>query len=197
MALTLAQMIHGESEMMQRLVDDIRDVLVVERSDFAIHLQQQPLSELIESAVAHSKVALTKHELRVERIPDVEVHADPARIGQVLRNLLGNAAKYTPAGTAVVIRADLENNRVRVDVADNGPGIPNADLERIFSKFARGQVNGHRLPGAGLGLYLSRQIARAHGSDLTVTSEPHSGTTFSFHLNIAFGPNQEAASETD
>jgi len=112
------------------------------------------------------------------------VLADRDRIGQVLRNLLCNAAKYSPEGTRISLRAaSAGGGRVRIEVADCGPGIHPDDLERIFEKFGRGR-NGKdgRVTGAGLGLYLSRRIVRAHGSDLTVRTGPGAGSVFAFEL---------------
>ncbi len=115
----------------------------------------------------------------------VRVLADPERIGQVLRNLLGNAAKYTPAGAQIELRAVWVEDRVRVTVADRGAGIDAHDLERIFEKFGRGRRHaGGPVPGAGVGLYVSRRIARAHGSDLVIETSPGDGAAFSFELEV-------------
>jgi signal transduction histidine kinase len=101
----------------------------------------------------------------------------------VLRNLLCNAAKYSHAGTPISLRAAGAGRGVRVEVIDRGPGIHPEDLPRIFEKFGRGRrhANGPT-PGVGMGLYLCRRIARAHGSDLTVDSGSGAGTTFAFEL---------------
>ena len=110
--------------------------------------------------------------------------ADRDRIRLVLRYLLCNAAKYSPYGTQISLRlASAGNGLVRVEVADRGPGINPDDLERIFEKFERGR-NGKegRVSGAGLGLYVSRRIVRAHGSDLTVRTGPGAGAVFAFEL---------------
>jgi signal transduction histidine kinase len=113
------------------------------------------------------------------------VWADPERIEQVLRNLLGNAAKYSAPGTPIEIRAIRVGSRVRLQVLDEGFGIGSDDVERIFEKFGRGHdASGRRIPGVGLGLYLSRRIVQAHGSELAVQSEPGKGSTFGFDLEV-------------
>lgn len=113
------------------------------------------------------------------------VHADPERIGQVLRNLVGNAGKHTPSGTRIELRARRDGTRVRIEVADTGPGIPQEDLGRIFEKFGRGRdVEGRRVPGVGLGLYLSRRIIQAHGGTITITSCEGEGSVFGFSLEV-------------
>jgi signal transduction histidine kinase len=114
------------------------------------------------------------------------VWCDPERISQVLRNLLENAAKHTPVGTSVELRAHRHEQQVRIEVADDGPGLAAEYFDLIFEKFARGpSAVAHQTSGAGLGLYVSRQILRAHGSDLTVESTPGEGTVFAFDLKVA------------
>ena len=114
-----------------------------------------------------------------------QVLADPERIGQVLRNLLSNAVKYSPEGTPIELRAAPKNGRVRIEVADRGPDIRPEDLVRIFEKFGRGRDRkGRKVPGVGLGLYLSMRIVRAHSPDLTVETEPGRGSVFGFELEV-------------
>ena len=111
------------------------------------------------------------------------VLVDRERIAQVLHNLLSNAAKYSPPGTPISIRAIPEKSRVRIEIEDQGFGIDPEDLTRIFGKFGRGRdTSGRRIPGLGLGLYLSRRIVRLHGSELTVVSTQGAGTVFEFGL---------------
>jgi signal transduction histidine kinase len=112
------------------------------------------------------------------------VHADAERIGQVLRNLLSNAAKYAPEGAPIELRAESRGGRLRVEVADRGPGVAREDADIIFEKFARGRARRERpVAGAGLGLYLSRRIVQAHGAgDLVVAPNPGGGAVFAFEL---------------
>ena len=112
--------------------------------------------------------------------------ADPERIEQVLRNLLSNAAKYSPEGTPIELRVSGKEGRVRVEIADQGWGIHPDDVPRIFEKFGRGRYRKghHERPGVGLGLYLSQRIVRGHGSELTVQTGPGVGSVFGFELRV-------------
>jgi signal transduction histidine kinase len=110
---------------------------------------------------------------------------DRERLHQLLLNLLANAVKYTVAGDEVEVRAAAENGALRVSVRDHGPGIPAEQQRLIFEKFGRVNVGGKAKPGAGLGLFIARSIAEAHGGTLDVESQQGAGTTFTLRLPFA------------
>lgn len=180
--------IQKETAMLATLVADMRAVALAERDDFAVRPRPVPVRALLDDAAAFARALPGEHPLTVT-IPDHEqVWADPERIGQVLRNLLGNAAQYSPAGAPIALRARREAGRLRIEVADRGPGIHPDDLTRIFAKFERGrQPRDREVAGLGLGLYLSRRILQAHGAELTVTSSPGAGAVFGFALEVTRG----------
>ncbi len=102
-----------------------------------------------------------------------------------MRNLLSNAAKYSPEGAPIEIHAAGKNGRVRIEVSDHGRGIHPDDVSRIFEKFARGRdQESCNVSGVGLGLYLSQRIVRSHGSDLTVHTKLGEGSVFGFELEV-------------
>jgi two-component system, sensor histidine kinase and response regulator len=178
--------VKGEIEQLDRLVNDIAAVTVAEREDFSVQLHPVSLALLLEGAEALALGVLADHDLTVLPAPETLVWCDPERISQVLRNLLQNAAKHTPPGTSVELRALRHGQQVRIEVADDGPGIAAKYGDLIFEKFGRGpSAAANQTSGAGLGLYVSRQILRAHGSDLTVESTPGEGTVFAFDLKVA------------
>ena len=109
------------------------------------------------------------------------VRGDAERLRQVLMNLLDNAIKYSPEGDEVEVRAYSEDGRIRVDVRDNGPGIAREDQRLIFEKFGR-VTTGNARPGTGLGLFIARSIAEAHGGTLEVSSALERGAVFSLAL---------------
>lgn len=97
-------------------------------------------------------------------------------------NLIENAVKYSPEGGEVRISAAAANGAVRIAVRDAGPGIPPEQQTRIFEKFARAEVEGGSKPGSGLGLFIARSIAEAHGGSLDVSSGAEPGSTFTLTL---------------
>ena len=116
----------------------------------------------------------------------VSVTCDPVRVIQVLTNLIGNALKYSPAGSPVEVRLDVEGHRAVVDVADHGRGIPADQLERVFDKFHRVEDPMRMTTGGtGLGLYIARQLASAMGGTLECASTLGAGSVFRFFLHLA------------
>lgn len=176
---------HGQIDQLDRLVSDVAASAEAEREHFAMQFHPVPLAVLIDGAAAFALTALTRHAFSVDEPPDVRVWCDPERISQVLRNLLDNAAKHTPPDTPVALRTSRQQNRIRIEVANGGPGIAPEDLALIFEKFGRGRDAAQRkTAGAGLGLYLSRRIVEAHGAELTMASTPAWGAVFGFDLKV-------------
>jgi signal transduction histidine kinase len=178
--------VHAQLDGLQRLVGDAQTVATIERDEFAIFPRPVRLRPLLERAASGAAGSLGEHAVRLDVEGPERVLADAQRIEQVLRNLLGNAAKYAPAGSPIELTACLLDGRARIAVIDHGHGIHPDDLARVFDKFERGRDHrAAQLPGAGLGLYLSRQIVRAHGAELAVSATPGGGATFAFWLDPA------------
>jgi signal transduction histidine kinase len=175
----------GELDALANLVTDVRSVAAVEREGFEIQARRLPLEKLLTDARSYARTLPVDHPVAQIRQGDLRagerVLADPERIGQVLRNLLSNAAKYSPEGTPIELRVGKKEGRIRIEVADHGQGIHPDDVPRIFEKFGRGRER-HKMPGVGLGLYLSRRIVQSHGSELTVQTRPGEGSVFGFDL---------------
>jgi signal transduction histidine kinase len=178
-----------ELDALINLVRDVRAVAAVEREGFGIKARPVPLEELLAAAEVYASTLPGHHPVEVMVRGNLGVGvcvlADPERIGQVLRNLLSNAAKYSPEGTPIELRVSGKEGRVRVEIADHGQGIHPDDVLRIFEKFGRGRDReGHERPGVGLGLYLSRRIVQSHGSELRVQRRPGGGSVFGFELRV-------------
>jgi PAS domain S-box-containing protein len=178
--------IHGQIDQLDRLITDVTAAAAAEQEDFSVQLHPVPLHLLLSGAASFARSSLGERPLAIGPIPDVQVWCDPERINQVLQNLLDNIAKHTPPETPVELHATTRGNWVQVEVSDRGPGIPADDLQIIFEKFGRGrETTDRQISGLGLGLYLSRQIVEAHGSELTVRSVLGDGTVFGFELRVA------------
>lgn len=173
----------SEARLLEMLVQDVRDSASIERDAFHVAIGQFQIDALIAEAAAYARNLPGGHPVAVDHAAPVEVRGDADRIGQVVRNLLGNAARHTPDHTPITIRTRREHGDVVVEIADEGQGIPEEDLDRIFEKFGRGRDAARtHASGRGLGLYLSRQIMLAHDADLCVMTGPNQGTTFTFRL---------------
>jgi signal transduction histidine kinase len=175
--------IDGQVATLDALIKDVQTVATAERDEFRVTPQPLPVDDLLDDARTFAAALPGRHPTTVAATAECSVRADRERIGQVLRNLLSNAAKYSPDGAPIELRVRRVDGRVRVEVADHGRGIDPQDLTRIFEKFGRGRsAQRGTVAGAGLGLYLSRGIVRAHGSELEVSSEDGKGAVFSFDL---------------
>ncbi|MFM8594753.1 MAG: sensor histidine kinase, partial [Chloroflexota bacterium] len=139
---------------------------------------------MMEDALFYAQSRGGSHPVALEFTATGNVYADKDRIGQVLRNLIKNATKYTPPGSAITLRAEDAGDKVRIAVIDAGPGIDEVEAASIFEKYKRGrQSEERRVAGAGIGLYVSRQILQAHGQDLHLDSRIGEGSTFWFDLS--------------
>ncbi len=122
--------------------------------------------------------------------------ADPDLMNLTMRQLVGNALKYSPPLSSITITASHQDGQIVIRVHDEGPGISKADQEHIFDKFFRGSAEERHVPGAGMGLAIAREVARAHGGDIWVESEVGHGSTFSLAVPADIGPKERDASDT-
>jgi PAS domain S-box-containing protein len=182
--------IERQLQRMALLLDDLLDVSRITRGTLPLRRERCELKAIVESAVetAHPLFSERRHSL-VLALPDAPVwlDVDPLRIGQVLANLLVNAAKYTAPGGRVVLGARREGADVVIDVTDNGQGLRPEDCKRVFDMFvqlptAKGRAQG----GLGIGLALARSLMGLHGGRLEASSAgPGQGCTFKARLPAA------------
>ena len=176
---TFLRLIVDEATRLASLVDDVLDTSRVEAGTFSYRFEDLDVARLVVGAVEAATVA--QQEVPVVAAvtgPLPPVRGDEARLRQVLRNLIDNAVKYSPEGGEVEVQAFAADGRVTVSVRDAGPGIPPDHQARIFEKFGRVDIPGSSKPGTGLGLFIARSIAEAHGGTLEVSSLPPEGATF-------------------
>jgi signal transduction histidine kinase len=178
-------LIEQETSRLSLLIDDVLDTSRIEADTFTYAFGDVDLAELVRETA--SVVALGTDEVTVKATvhdPLPAVRGDRERLRQLLLNLLSNAAKYTVAGDEIEVRAAPEDGTVAVSVQDHGPGIAAEEQRLVFEKFGRVNWGGRSKPGAGLGLFIARSIAEAHGGSLEVRSEPGAGATFTFRVPI-------------
>jgi signal transduction histidine kinase len=180
------ELIAGETNRLAELIGDVLDTSRIEAGTFSFRFQEVDLGQLVHDTVATAQVGQDEVRLRAD-VPSAlpEIRGDRDRLRQVLTNLIDNAIKYSPAGGEVEVHVYPENGRVLVDVRDHGPGIAKADQKLIFEKFGRVTGSGATRPGTGLGLFIARSIAEAHGGGLEVQSSPERGATFTLELPLA------------
>jgi signal transduction histidine kinase len=179
-------LIESETSRLSDLVGDVLDTSRIEAGTFPYAFGEVDLEELVRETA--TVVSLGQDEVRVTtRVPPAlpAVHGDRERLRQLLWNLLANAVKYTVTGDEVEVAATNENGVVAVSVRDHGPGIPPESQRLIFEKFGRVSQDGLSKPGAGLGLFIARSIAEAHGGTLDVESDAGAGATFTVRLPLA------------
>jgi two-component system sensor histidine kinase KdpD len=183
----LAEAICDEGERLERLVSNLLDMTRLDSGAVEPKREWVPLDEMVGAAVGRLERLLGERRIRTT-IPDAAamVSVDPVLIEQLIVNLLENAAKYTAPATEIEIRAAREGLAVQLDVSDRGPGIPAGEEERVFERFRRGAHPGVR--GVGLGLAVSRAIAKAHGGTLTASAREGGGATFRLTLPLPSEP---------
>jgi signal transduction histidine kinase len=178
-------LIADETNRLAALIGDVLDTSRIEAGTFNYRFADVDLAAIVRDAVGTASVG--QDEVRVRAVVAEElplIRGDAERLRQVLTNLIDNAVKYSPAGDEVAVRARRDDGRLLIEVADNGPGIPFDQQRLIFEKFGRADVAGGSKPGTGLGLFIARSIAEAHGGTLDVESRPQAGTTFVLSLPV-------------
>jgi signal transduction histidine kinase len=180
-----------------RLLNDLLDLARSDAGRLAIRPQPTNLGPLIEDVVRTMRAQTEALAQSVtERIdPNLPlIEAEPDRIRQILVNLVTNAHEYSPAGASIEVNARVADDDVEIDVIDNGPGIPPAQLEHIFERFVRGDAGlTQRVGGTGLGLAISKSLIELHGGTIAVDSEVGRGSTFTISLPLAPGAVEAAA----
>jgi len=177
------------------LINDILDIERIAAGRMVFDFRVQPLMPLIEAAVDANRGYAERFEVSfevVERVDDVRVNVDAHRLEQVLANLLSNAAKFSPKGERVEIRAARRGDSVRVEVTDRGPGIPEEFRSQVFHKFTQADGSDQRrLGGTGLGLSITKAIVEKMRGTIGFETEVGTGTTFYFELPVWEGAQPE------
>ena len=171
-----------------RLVEDLLMLTQAEAGRLDLRLGEADLDQVVQDTVEAARLRALEQDVTLEfdREPLPVIPGDAARLAQLTDNLVGNAIKFTPPGGRVEVRAEVDDHRVQIIVADSGIGISEADQARIFDAFYRAvDVKEQPIPGTGLGLAISKAIVDGHGGAIEVESREGEGTTFTVRLPMS------------
>jgi len=178
----------AKADEMNALVEQMIEAARLEEGKLELSPRHADLREVARTALDMAQPLTDSAHALVFESPDIEipVMVDVDRIATVVGNLLTNAIKYSPAGGPVTLRVSTDDHLAKISVTDTGVGIPADRLDRLFTRFGRIVTpETTHIPGTGLGLYLSRELARLHGGDITATSVLGKGSTFVLAVPLA------------
>ncbi|MDQ2714053.1 MAG: ATP-binding protein [Chloroflexota bacterium] len=176
--------------MQNRLVSDLLDVSRIQTGRLELQCERHNLIALVREVVEDQRLLTPGRTIRLDRLPpeEVPVLADAGRLRQVVNNYLSNALKYSQASSPIEVGVEHMGTQARVLVRDYGPGLSQADQQRIWERFYRALSVENKSPsgaGLGLGLHISRMIIEQHSGQVGVESEPGTGSTFWFTVPLA------------
>jgi signal transduction histidine kinase len=193
----LLRVIARQVEQLDRMIGDLLDVSRIEAGRLELRTENVDVRQVSADVVELFRPVTPQHQLRL-CCPDgpVWITCDPLRVQQVLANLVSNGIKYSPDGGVLTVTAERDGAHAAISVRDSGPGIPADDQRRLFEPFRRtARAAESQVPGVGLGLFISRRIAEAHGGTLVVHSTQGQGATFTVRLPISTGHEAETSSQ--
>ena len=180
---------------LEHLVENLMDAGSIEAGTFQVRAQAASLKHSLSEAMAFIQPMLESKGQELVKAFEADadrVVADERRTTQVFANLISNASKYAPEGTRVTVGAKSVDGYVRITVADEGPGIPLDEQNRLFQRFFRSRTVREQAGGLGLGLSICRAIVHAQGGDISIESTPGHGTSVHFTLPKARHLAEEA-----
>lgn len=186
---TRVEQLHRSALTMAALVSDLNNGFSLD-DQHHLDLQRIDLVELVTSVVERQRVLANAKDMTLMLLVDQPrdagcwVDGDPVKLERALGNLLGNAIKFSPPRSTVSVALDRGIDNAKIAVHDEGPGITPGGLQRIFEVFHREQATAH-VPGLGLGLFITKQIAESHGGTVDARSEPGHGSTFLLEVPLA------------
>jgi signal transduction histidine kinase len=166
-------------------MDSLLKISRLESGIIEIRAERRNVGDTVLAAIKMAYPSAEEKELEIafEGSPSVQLLHDAKWTGEAIGNVLDNAIKYTPAGGSIKVTLERYEMFARIDIADNGRGIPEAELAKVFQRFFRG-ASSSDTPGVGVGLYLARKILTEQGGYMKVSSEPGRGSVFSLFLPV-------------
>jgi two-component system sensor histidine kinase KdpD len=181
---TLGYLIERKARDMSQLLTNVLELMQMEFGRGALRTDWHAVDDLVSLALRSNEARLAKLRITLDLPADLPlILVEATLIVQILSNLLENAAKYTPSGTTIKISAAVLGKHISLVVADDGPGLPPGDPERLFEKFQRGRSESN-IVGVGLGLAICRAAARLHGGDIHATENAGGGARFEITLPV-------------
>jgi len=195
---SFAMAIEQEAERLNRLVGNLLDLSRIEAGSLRPQKSWQDFEALIEDTIDRLRSVTARHHLHVDVPKDLPpVWIDPVEIGQVIYNLVENAAKYAAPDTEITLEVRRVSGALAIVVSDRGPGIPQQSIPYLFDPFFRVMDGRPRPQGLGLGLAIVKGLVEAHGGRVWVENRPGGGAQFTFTLPFtAAVPDQPAPAET-
>jgi signal transduction histidine kinase len=170
---------------MVRIIDDLVDATNIDLGTLTTERETVDFIEVVRSAVEEARLMASKHDVRLQTVPRLNVHGDPRRLEQVIVNFLTNAIKYSPGGSEILVKVTQDDAEVTVAVTDHGIGLAPEDQTMVFDRYFRAESGRQEAEGMGLGLHICKHIVELHGGRIGVDSEPGAGSTFWFSLPVA------------
>lgn len=184
----LLKMIESASKFMRSLVNNLLDVSKIESGELKLRLKRLDYCTFLKEQITFNELLASEKNINLsfecqQDIPKIEF--DQIQIRQVVNNLIGNAIKFSPKGSKIIVKIQPKNGNLITKVIDQGPGIPKTEIPRLFKTFQKTSVEApDGEEGTGLGLAISKKIIEKHGGTIGVESEVNRGSTFFFTLPI-------------
>lgn len=175
----IAGILHDNSLQLQKLIEDLLDFSILQSRTAALMRTRVDLHTLIKEVLDSHKITILSHHLQLETsLQVVGLNGDREKLRTLVDNLVSNAIKYSPDNSCLKVQLSSDGKFAYIEVTDAGPGIPEADHERVFEAFFQGKPAAHGpIRGTGLGLAIAREYARAHGGDVSVVKSEHMGAS--------------------
>lgn len=174
-----------QTKKMARLINGFLNISRLESGQLQIDKQPFNISDLLQESVDEARLTDLTYHIKLEACDNIVVYADKDKIASVITNILSNAIKYSPKGSEILVNCRQQQNEVIVDIKDEGIGIRNEDVKKLFERYYRVEDAAVKtISGFGIGLFLSAEIVKRHNGRIWVKSDPGKGSTFYFAIPL-------------